>query len=583
VVETLYNSGIYYKKNNDFQKAIELFAQVVQIDPTHTDTYIQLGLILKSIGRFEDAKRCYSKILNLIPDHTETLFDMAFACQNLGQENEALKWYHLLFQYEPDHSQARINVGHIYRVKGNIQQAQSYFLNAAQNISHPGPIVLNYLSLPFIYQSSGDIHHYRKILSDFVVQKTVQLDDPFKQVGITQFLLAYHGQNDTRIQKDIANFYYRSCPQLNYHSPYLNQHSSKEKIKIGFVTTYLLDNHPVGKVYHGILRYLNRDLFDIKIFHPTGIRPLSSNIHTEFKDVIVYLKRDISEARKCIANAKLDILFYPEIGMDPFIYFLAFSRLAPVQCVGWGHPVTTGIKNIDYYLSSVFMEPENAGEHYTEQLLILNTFITYFFRPKKTIPLKRSDFSFPSDTHWYVCPQSIQKIHPDMDICFSKILKNDPKGRIILFSSKYPELTKQLTNRFSRSIPKYKEKILFSPNMAFEKFLPFLQLSDAVIDVPNFSSGTTTLEALSAGVPIVTLPGQFFRNRLAYGCFKQMDVMDTVATTTDHFVSLANQLACDKVFKHKVVDQILKKNNILFENDRVIKAHEKFFMWVARK
>ncbi len=41
--------------------------------------------------------------------------------------------------------------------------------------------------------------------------------------------------------------------------------------------------------------------------------------------------------------SSLDILFYPDLGMTPLTYFLAFARLAPVQCVSWGHPVTTGI------------------------------------------------------------------------------------------------------------------------------------------------------------------------------------------------------------------------------------------------
>lgn len=583
MIKTLYHSGIHYKKQNDFEKAIDRFTRVVQIDPKHIDSYVQLGGILKTIGRFEDAKKCFAKILTFLPNNVETLFDMAFACQNLGQENDALKWYLQLLQYEPEHVQAHINVGHIYRIQGKIQQAESHFLHAAKNNDHFGTEVLYHLSLPVICQSNEDIQFYRKRLSDYVNHSNIHLDNPFKQVGITQFLLAYQGQDDTKIQKDIADFYYRTCPSLNYHSPYLYKKISGKKIKIGFVTTYLMDAHPVGKVYHGLIRYLNRDLFNVKIYHPTGMRPLSSKIHLEFKDAIVYLKRNLSEIREYIAREKLDILFYPEIGMDPFIYFLAFSRLAPIQCVGWGHPVTTGIQHIDYYISSVYMEPENAGDHYNEQLIVLGAFMTYFFWPLKSSHLKRSDFPFPNDTHWYVCPQSIQKIHPDMDLIFSGILQNDPKGRIILFNTKYPALKEQLMNRFSKTIPQYTKHFMFAPHMPFETFLSFLKLSDAVIDVPFFSSGTTTIEAISVGVPIVTLPGKFFRNRLAYGCFKMINVLDTVAKSTDHFVSLANQLACNQEFRRSVMDKILKNNKVLFENETAIKAHESFFQWVARK
>ncbi|MBF0449479.1 MAG: tetratricopeptide repeat protein [Candidatus Magnetomorum sp.] len=581
-IEALYNLGIIYQECKQFEQAIEMFTRVIQLDSNHMDSYFQSGSILKTIGRFDEAKKCYFKILHRTPDDLQTLFDMAYACQNLNQEDESLMWYEKLFACDPDHEQAHINVGHIYRVQGNIPQAEQHFLSAAAKSSHPGPEVLRHLSLPVLYSSNDEILFYRKRLSDYVNHQTVPLEDPFKQVGITQFLLAYHGLDDTTIQKDIANFYYRACPDLNYQSPFLHQRSSHKKIKIGFVSTYLLDAHPVGKVYHGLLRYLNRERFDVKIFHPTGIRPLSSNIHTEFRDSIIYLKRELAETRECIVHEQPDILFFPEIGMDPFIYFLAFSRLARVQCVGWGHPVTTGIHNIDYYLSSIDMEPKNASDHYTEQLLVFNTFMTCFFRPKEhTHPLSRADFSFPADTHWYVCPQSIQKLHPDMDILFSEILKNDPKGRIFLFRGKYPFLTEQLMRRFSKSMPSFKQNIIFVDSMPFDKFLRFLSLSDAVIDVPSFSSGTTTIEAISAGVPIVTMPGKFLRNRLAYGCFKRINVLDTIAKDATHFVSLANRLACDRDFKKNVENKIMEHKNLLFGNQDVIQAHENFFQWAV--
>ena len=72
-----------------------------------------------------------------------------------------------------------------------------------------------------------------------------------------------------------------------------------------------------------------------------------------------------------VAATELDVLFYADIGMDPTTYFLAFSRLAPVQCVTWGHPVTTGIPNIDDYLSSDVFEAPGAEAHYTERLIRL--------------------------------------------------------------------------------------------------------------------------------------------------------------------------------------------------------------------
>ena len=565
----------------DNEQIINGFVQNIQKNPNDMNNYYQLGHLLKSLERFEDAKKCYVRILQKFSSDVDTLFDMAFSCHHLDQLEEAVKWYKKLLEIDSEHLQALINMGHIYRVHGNIQQACHYFGIAGTRINYDGFEVLRHISLPVIYQSRDDILFYRKRLTDFITNRHVQIDDPLSHVGITNFLLAYHGLDDTLIQKAIADFYYRTCPVLNYTSPYVNQPNCSDKISIGFATSFFLETHPVGKVFEGLIKYLDRKQFRVILFHSPGRSVVNSRLHKEYKDEIQYIPSDLSQCHEIIAKEKLDILFYPEIGMEPLFYFLAFSRLARVQCVGWGHPVTSGIQNMDYYISSTDMEPENAMMHYTEKLVMLKTFISYFFRPTVNKPrLNRSDFDFP-EGHWYVCPQNIQKFHPDMDLIFSEILKNDPKGWIILCSSKYPVLTQQLKKRM-KNMPGLIHRVIFFNNMPLGKFLQFLNLCDAVIDVPFFSSGTTTLEAISAGVPIVTMPGPFFRNRLAYGCFKRINVLDTVAKNLNHFVLLANQLACDKGFRNYVSQKILLNNDRLFNNPEVIRAHEQFFIHISQ-
>ena len=577
-----YFMNTYEKKTYDIKQSINTLVQKIQIKPDNIKNYYKLGELLKSIGWFEDAKKCYVRILQKFPTDVDTLFDIAFACQNLGHETDAIKWYEKLFEIDPMHAQAHTNMGHIYRIQGIIEKASHHFKIARLQLKHDGLEILNHFSLPVIYQSREEILFYRKRLTDYATSTQANLTDPFKQVGITQFLLAYHGLDDTFIQKAVADFYYRSCPTLGYSSPFLNQTNNNKRIAIGFATTYFLDLHPVGKVFQGLIKYLNRNIFRVILFHPSGKQPVLSKLHQDFKDEIKYLPRDLSQCREIIANEKLDILFYPEIGMEPLIYFLAFSRLAKVQCVGWGHPVTSGIKNIDYYISTSDMEPENGLLHYTEKLVMLKTFITCFDQSQKRMAhLKRTDFNIP-DGHWYVCPQNIQKLHPDIDRLFLEILKNDPKGWLILFEGKYPILTQQLMNRMRKNISKLLDRVIFIKSMKIEKFLQFLYLCDAVLDVPYFSSGTTTLEAISAGIPIVTLPGKFFRNRLAYGCFKRINVLDTVAKSPDQYILLANQLASNDDFRMHVSKKILLNNYLIFDNHDVVRAYEQFFIHICQ-
>ena len=57
--------------------------------------------------------------------------------------------------------------------------------------------------------------------------------------------------------------------------------------------------------------------------------------------------------------------------MVPKIQILSSLRLAHIQCSTWGHPITSGFKNIDYYFSSELMENQNSQKHYSEKLITL--------------------------------------------------------------------------------------------------------------------------------------------------------------------------------------------------------------------
>ena len=87
-------------------------------------------------------------------------------------------------------------------------------------------------------------------------------------------------------------------------------------------------------------------------------------------------------SRKDVCDENLDSLFYPDIGMDTFTYFLAFSRLAPVQITSWGHPNSSGIPSIDYFISSRDLEVDTGDDHYSETLVRLKNPPTYYYRPE---------------------------------------------------------------------------------------------------------------------------------------------------------------------------------------------------------
>ena len=155
------------------------------------------------------------------------------------------------------------------------------------------------------------------------------------------------------------------------------------------------------------------------------------------------LSRSLQVARDAIAEGKLDLVYYTDIGMEPLTYFLAFVRLARIQCVTRGHPQTTGIPTVDYFISSELCEPRvTHGEaHYSEQLACLPIMGNWIRRPKRPEAASRDTLGLPTAAHLYGCLQSVFKLQPDFDAILGDILRRDTDARIVLLEGHKPYWT----------------------------------------------------------------------------------------------------------------------------------------------
>ena len=221
---------------------------------------------------------------------------------------------------------------------------------------------------------------------------------------------------------------------------------------------------------------------------------------------------------KTIREAQCDLIYYWEVGTDAINYFLPFFGLAPVQCTSWGVQVTSGIAQINYYLSSELVEPPDANNHYTETLLLAKTLLTYQYRTALPESVKkREDFGFSSNQHLYVCAQHLGKFHPDFDAIIAAILRRDNLGVMVITEDRYRHAAKQLRSRFARRMADVTERIVFLPRQSRPDYLSLMAAADVLLDPPYFGGVNTTYDGISLAKPIVTMPSRFHRGRYTYG------------------------------------------------------------------
>jgi predicted O-linked N-acetylglucosamine transferase (SPINDLY family) len=429
--------------------------------------------------------------------------------------------------------------------------------------------------LPVIYQSVEHIHSCRDKLVDKLsaLLRAGTRFAPDADTIHTVFFLPYQGQNDRDIQQTIGKLFTPPKPITRKAAP---PAGGSGVIRLGFLSLNLR-RHTVAKLCRGLISQLSRESFEVTALSVGDHFDEIAKWIKDKADRYVVVPFDLQAAADAVSSENLDVLVYPDIGMEPLTYSLGRLRLAPVQCVTWGHPVTTGMPTIDYFISSDLLELPHAQEHYTEMLVRLKSLPTYYFRPNLSGRLgTRDSFGFAEDDHIYLCPQSLFKLHPDFDQPLAGILRRDPKGRVVFIQGHYTHWAELLLERFRSTIGDASERILFLPRQPEEDFFRLMTVADVLLDPFHFGGGNSTYEAMAVGTPIVTFPTEFMRGRVTYACYKKMGVLDCVANDPDHYVDIAVKLGTDKEYRETIRSKILGSCDVLFEDAEAVRELEEF-------
>jgi predicted O-linked N-acetylglucosamine transferase (SPINDLY family) len=446
-------------------------------------------------------------------------------------------------------------------------------------------------TLPQVYRSSEHLRQEReRFASELAALECMPLAvaDPYREIGTTAFFLCYQGEDDTDLQRRLAALMRKACPALAYQAPLpaREQAAAGGRLRVGVVSAFL-NAHVIGSWFNGLVAGLAAEP-DLEVW----LFSLSEDIDANLRDALLahgrveQLPRTLGGARTAIENARLDALIYTDVGMKPFTACLAHSRLAPVQLLLPGHPVTSGIPSIDYYVSSSLQEPEDAQRHYSEKLVLLDCLPAVVARPPAPArSWTRGELGFPDGRNVYVCAQRLQKLHPDFDQALAAILRLDPRGEVMLFED--PDSTEwraMLLKRFALTMPDVLHRLRFRHWAAAPgEFASILAQADALLDPFHFTGGATTYMALAAASPVVTWPGRFFRGRMTYGMYRRMGMLDCVAPCMQAYPALAVRLATDRPWREALQARMRATGDVLFDNTECVPTVARFLRQAASR
>ncbi len=608
----------------NFAGALEAFRAALDLDGQDLRGWNNLGLAQMALEKGEDALRTFNHALTLNPAYAHANFNVARLHLRRGDFDRALRHAQLAIQSEPRLVDAHLLVADLQRKRrdftatgdalvaalranpgnaklltshaeflweaGFADEARDAYRRASEYL--PGSLKAALganLQLAQIYRDGAHLEATRASYAQGLENLHAVADrfryrnasDALADARWTNFYLAYQGGDDKALQSRYGELIRRVLDPVapQWLAP-RKRRNAGGRIRVGFLSYYFY-NCTAGRYFSSWVTKLDRARFETFVYYTNEWVADDTRAIAAASDHFRHLPGRSIEAlaQRAIAD-DLDVMVYPELGMHPDTFTLASLRVAPVQVAGWGHPNTTGLPEIDWYLSSEAMEPEGAQAFYSEKLALLPGLGTRYAMPAGAAQGDRSDFGLPDDRTLYLVPQSLFKIHPENDPLLAAVAASDPKALLVFFASPHDAITLTFGTRLAAALKPHglllEDRAVFLPYMSHGQYLRVNELSDVMLDTLHWSGGNTSLDALAVGLPVVTLPGRFMRGRQSLGMLRTMGLEELVATSAEDYLAKAVRIANDREERSELSGRIRDAGPALFERDEPIRALESF-------
>lgn len=590
-----YNRGIALQRLGRASDAIASYEQALSLMPQDPDALNNLGNALLDLRRPDEALASYDRALGFRPQYADALTNRGNALRDMRRPDEAIDSYERALAIKPDNADTLYNLGHALAETGRNKAAvdcyrKAFELNPAYAEARWSMVMA---VIPRIPAPDENSEVSRADFAAGVAELETYFDahdaDGLVVVGSsTPFYLAYQEKNN----RDLLSAYGRLCVRLmqrwrdKQSPPDSPEPRTGRALRVGIVSAFVRRHSVWNAMVKGWISHLDRNSVELHLF---GLGPEKDD-ETEWAKAHVESfhqgTRGLPDWVAAICAKRLDVLIYPEIGMDPMTLKLASLRLAPVQAAGWGHPETSGLPTMDYYLSADAFEPAGAQANYSEKLIALpNLGCCYTPLPVEPVDPDLEKLGIGAGAPLLICPGAPFKYSPQYDLLLVDIARRLRKCRFVFFTWQVKALSdllhRRLENRFAESGLRFSDYGVFIPWQTAPEFYGLMRRADVFLDTTGFSGFNTAMQAVECNLPIVTRDGRFMRGRLASGILKRMGMQELIAANDEEYVHLAVRLAEDAAYRERIRLRMRAAEATLYNDISSVQALEQALLGIA--
>jgi protein O-GlcNAc transferase len=610
--EAYCNLGVLLKKQGSVSDAETSFNKAIQLKPNYAEAYNNLGNLLKDWGRMDDAEAAYKHAVQIKPDFFQAHNNLGNVFYARGEWNAAELRYRAAISLKPDFAQAQSNLANVLLALRQIEQAELTYreairLDPALDQAHNnlGNLLLDqgcyreaedcYLEALRINPESAEVYSnlgnvYKSIrrldAAEACYRKAINLkptDSKFYSNLLLTILYSEKSKEQIFLEQQKFGEIFENQYKTTWGG-YKNTKDSQRRLKIGYVSGDFFD-HSMSFFITPILEAHDRSKFEIFAYYNNN---KVDGITEKIKNIVDHWTACSSLSDKqmfdLIRNHKIDILVDLS-GHTANNRLSVFARKpAPIQMTWMGYPGSTGLSAIDYRITYDSLDPPRLTEQFhTEKLLRLPD-SEICFKPIIEAPCINELPALTKNKFVIACLNNHSKISDSSIFLWVKLLNRIPNSVFILGNASGTEVEKQFIGMLNHQKID-PSRLILQPKLPLKKYWELYHSIDLCVDPFPYNGGTTSLQSLWMGVPVVSLAGDSTHSRAGLAVLHRANLESFVANTEEQYVDLAifwsNNLKELSEIRHDLRKRIsslshkAKPSALIIENEYT-KAWEKY-------
>lgn len=330
-------------------------------------------------------------------------------------------------------------------------------------------------------------------------------------------------------------------------SSFKNDRSPKRKLRLGLVSADFHHQHPVNIFMQPVLARLDPKAFEVTMYF-TGV---SHDEQTQLAKrrvarwVEVTNWSDAQLARR-IEEDGIDILLDLSGHTSMQRMGVFGQRAAPVQATFLGYPGSTGVPNIDWLVADFVVVPKGREGLFSEKLVRLPNSV-FCFAPEVDYPYPSYTSAHAKRPLTFGSFNNVPKLTPHTVKLWAAVLHEVSGSRLLLKAPSFKDegAVAAFTQRFeAEGIAR--DRLEFRGPVGLTDMMAEYADVDIALDPVPYNGGTTTLQALWMGVPVVVKAGANFVSRMGASFMTAAGLPEWVAQSDADFVRIAAVMAKDR-------------------------------------